>query len=103
MSTPPAPTSRREGVNVNGLVRFLFSLVWRRRLRRCRLVQVTGWRSCLIDNEWGRRERVTFLFGKHPPPSRPAMFGLNCPRCHKLRMGGYSPSLCQCQTTDKEG
>lgn len=46
------------------IVRFLFHLVWRRRLRGFRLVRVTGWRSCLYDTNEGQRVRATWLFCK---------------------------------------
>jgi hypothetical protein len=44
------------------LMHVLFRIVWRRRLAGLRLVRVTGWRSCLVDTEWGQRQRTTFLF-----------------------------------------
>ena len=49
---------------MNALVRFLFRIVWCRRLRGLRLVRVTGWRSCLYENEWGQRVRATWMFSK---------------------------------------
>ncbi len=49
---------------MNAVVRFLFWLVWWRRLRGLRLVRVTGWRSCLYDNMYGQRVRATWMFSK---------------------------------------
>ena len=38
----------------------LFGLIWRKRLEGYSLVQVTGWRSCIVDSDGGSRFRVSF-------------------------------------------
>ena len=53
---------------MNHSINELFAWVWRRRLidpwtqTPCRVVRVTGWRSCLLDTPSGQRARVTFLW-----------------------------------------
>ncbi len=38
----------------------LFAWFWSRRLAGLRLVRVTGLRSCVVDDRWGQRARITF-------------------------------------------
>jgi hypothetical protein len=43
----------------------IFSRVWRHRLHKDKrevVVMVRGWRSALVDDKWGGRKHVTFLF-----------------------------------------
>lgn len=49
------------------MIKWLFSRVWRRRLRGRKLVRVTGWRSCVCE-EFGARERVRFCLGRADEP-----------------------------------
>lgn len=52
-------------MNFQPILKPIFAFIWRNRyeLRRCKLVKVTGWRSCIIDDSKnGDRIRATFLF-----------------------------------------
>jgi hypothetical protein len=42
----------------------IFSRVWSHRLCKTErvVVKVRGWRSALIDDRWGGRKHVTFIF-----------------------------------------
>lgn len=42
---------------------WLFNRVWRRRLEGCRLVRVTGWRSCVYEDRFGQRTRAMWSWG----------------------------------------
>jgi len=40
-------------------LRAMFRLVWWRWMRDCKVIRVTGWRSCLFDTRSGQRMRGT--------------------------------------------
>ena len=35
--------------------------MWQKRLENQKLIKVTGWRSCIMDNQCSQRMRVTFM------------------------------------------
>jgi len=41
----------------------IFKLFWRKRLQGLKLVAVKGWNRCLVDDRFGQRVHVQFLFG----------------------------------------
>jgi hypothetical protein len=54
-----------ELMNFQPILKPIFRFIWRNRyeMQRCKLVKVTGWRSCIIDDSKnGDRIRATFLF-----------------------------------------
>jgi len=44
------------------MINFLFKIIWWKWMRNYKIVKVTGWRSCLYDDKYGQRTRVTILF-----------------------------------------
>ena len=53
-------------MNLQHILKPIFSFVWRKRLVDYKLIKVTGWRSCLMDSKYGQRVRATFIFSGHP-------------------------------------
>ena len=38
----------------------LFRFFWKDQIRGYKLVRVTGWRSCIVENNYGHRSHITF-------------------------------------------
>jgi len=49
-------------MNIQFMLKLIFSLIWYKRLRGYKLIKVTGWRSCLMEAKSGQRIRGTFVF-----------------------------------------
>lgn len=48
----------------NKIVIFFFSLIWRKRIVDRKVIEVRGWRTALLEDEYRGRWHTTFLFGK---------------------------------------
>lgn len=55
-------------VGAHSLLVKAFSKIWSKRLhddftgKQCKVIQVRGWRTCLLDTPSGCRQTVTFMF-----------------------------------------
>jgi len=57
-------TNRAIPGRVQAVVRFLFRLVWGRRLPKCRVISATSWRRGTVEFPGGQRMRGTMCFHK---------------------------------------
>lgn len=57
-------------IGAHNLIVSFFERAWKKQLvdpfteKPCKVIQVRGWRSCLLDTPSGCRQTVTFLFAR---------------------------------------
>lgn len=49
-------------MNFQWILKPIFHFIWRKRFWNGKLIEVTGWNSCIMDENNGQRTRATFLF-----------------------------------------